>query len=68
MAEALQAKINLARAWVTSFGGPRQFSARYCGTAWAISVISFLALTSPNELEFSATMTDAPGLPMTLLR
>ena len=47
---------------------PRQFSARCCGTACAISAISFLTMMSPNELEFFATMTNAPGPPMTLLR
>jgi hypothetical protein len=62
------ARKDKARQGFTSFGGPRQFSARYCGTAWAISAISFLTMTSPNELEFSATMTNAPGPPMTLLR
>jgi hypothetical protein len=46
----------------------RQFPARCWGTACAISVISFLTSTSLNELKFSATMTNAPGPPMTLLR
>ena len=41
---------------------------RCSGTAWAISAISFLTMMSPNELIFSATMTNAPGPPMTLLR
>ena len=56
------------RTWATSIGGPRQFSARCWGTISAISAISFLTMMSPNELEFSATMTNAPGPPMTLLR
>jgi hypothetical protein len=47
---------------------PRQFPARCRGSACAISAISFLTMMSPNELEFSATMTNAPGPPMTFLR
>jgi hypothetical protein len=38
------------------------------GSAWASSMISFLRRTLPNELKFSATITNAPGPPMTLLR
>jgi hypothetical protein len=38
------------------------------GSAWASSAISFLRRTLPNELKFSATITNAPGPPMTLLR
>jgi hypothetical protein len=39
-----------------------------CGRVCAISAISFLTSALPKELKFSATMTNAPGPPMTLLR
>jgi hypothetical protein len=34
----------------------------------AISAISLLRMAWPNELKFSAAITNAPGPPMTLLR
>src|SRR5262249_59389267 len=36
--------------------------------ACAISAISFLVMALPKELKFSATATNAPAPPMTLLR
>jgi len=39
-----------------------------CSSACAISAISFLVMALPKELNFSATATNAPAPPMTLLR
>jgi hypothetical protein len=39
-----------------------------CGSACAISAISFLVMALPKELKFSATATNAPAPPMTLSR
>ena len=40
----------------------------FTGGAHAISAIIFFAIAWPNELWFSATITNEPGPPVTLLR
>ena len=40
----------------------------FFGSTHAISAIIFFTIAWPNELWFSATMTNEPGPPVTLLR
>ena len=55
-------------------GASREIAARYLqitgrsGGTQAISAISFFTIAWPNELWFSATITNEPGPPVTLRR
>ena len=60
--------IDFRRSMMRAFHARHRSSACFVCCTQAISAISLLRIACPNELKFSATMTNAPGPPMTLLR